>query len=137
MFRKLTFTFMLIAAMFAIAIAIPTAMAAPNDKNAAEKDRLRARSEERYPDIQRYKSAGKVGETSSGYLEAVKKDYLDDSALKKLIDEENRDRKSLYALIADEDGTDASLVAKRAAKRNIERAHKGEYVKQEGQWTKK
>jgi hypothetical protein len=135
MITKITSALMLIAAMFAIAI--PAAVAAPTDKNAAEKDRLRARSEQRYPDIQRYKSAGKVGETSSGYLEAVKKDYLDDSALKKLIDEENKDRKALYALIADEDGTDAALVAKRAAKRNIERAHKGEYVKQDGQWAKK
>ena len=110
---------------------------APDSKNQKEKDRLRARSEERYPEIRRLKSDGKIGESSTGYLEAVKKDYLGDDSLKQLIDDENKDRKALYAIIADEDGTDAGLVAKRAAKRNIERAKSGEYVKQDGTWKKK
>jgi uncharacterized protein YdbL (DUF1318 family) len=114
-----------------------TKLVAPDEKNQKEKDRLQARSEQRYPQIRQYKSQGKIGETSSGYLEAVKKDYLSDSALKELIDEENKDRKALYAILADEDGTDVSLVAKRAAKRNIERAKSGEFVKQDGTWRKK
>src|SRR6476619_4291024 len=43
---------------------------APDSKNQKEKDRLRARSEERYPEIRRLKSDGKIGESSTGYLEA-------------------------------------------------------------------
>jgi uncharacterized protein YdbL (DUF1318 family) len=115
----------------------PTQLGAPDGKNAKEKARLQARSEERYPEIRRYKSDGKIGESATGYLEAVKKAYLDDKALKELIDDENKDRKALYTIIADEDGIEVSLVAKRAAKRNIERAKHGEYVKQDGEWQKK
>jgi len=144
---KSTFSRMLMAAVLgasmisvpAIARAqvAPTSLGAPDGKNAKEKDRLRARSEERYPEIRRAKSEGKIGENTTGYLEAVKKAYLDDKALKELIDDENKDRKALYTIIADEDGTEVTLVAKRAAKRNIERAKHGEYVKQDGEWQKK
>jgi uncharacterized protein YdbL (DUF1318 family) len=114
-----------------------TKLLAPDAKNQKEKDRLAARSESRHPQIRRYKSDGKIGESSTGYLEAVKKDYLSDDALKQLIDDENKDRKALYTILADEDGIDVGLVAKRAAKRNIGQALAGEYVKQDGTWKKK
>lgn len=136
---KLSISCMLIAAMLMCGVA-PTAAPARETtlqtpaKNDAEKKRLEARSEARYPDLQRYKSAGKLGETSRGLVEAVKES---DAALSKLIEEENADRKALYALLSAEQGVSAEVVAKRAGQRNFKNAKKGEYLKDGAAWKQK
>ena len=45
--------------------------------------------------------------------------------------------KAAYKLIADKEGVEVDVVAKRAAKRNFERAKAGEWLKQGGKWKKK
>jgi uncharacterized protein YdbL (DUF1318 family) len=73
-----------------------------------------------------------------GYVEAVKKEYLDDKTLAKLIDDENADRKELYRVIAADEKTTPDKVAVAAAKRNYEKAKSGEFLKgNDGQWHKK
>jgi uncharacterized protein YdbL (DUF1318 family) len=119
------------------ALAITLAFAAPSAHAAdskSEKAKLRARSESRYPEVRKYKSAGKVGETSEGFLEAVKES---DAALGKLIDEENADRRALYQLISKDQGANVDAVARKAAQINFRDAKKGDYLKDGDQWRQK
>jgi|SRR4051812_12480454 uncharacterized protein YdbL (DUF1318 family) len=120
---------MFLGAIFASA---GSTVAAP--KHEKEKQALQAKFEQRYPEIRQAKAAGKVGETSDGVLEAVKDA---DSDLRKLIKEENADRQALYKLLADEDSISEDVVAHRAAQRNIQKARKGEFVKEDGKWRQK
>ena len=103
---------------------------------AADKAELRKRSEARYPELRAAKGEGKIGETSDGLVEAVKGASLD-AKMRELVDEENADRRELYKILAKETDTDESLVARRAAARNIERAGKGEWIKRGGEWEQK
>ena len=106
-------------------------------KNDARKAELQERFKQRFPQIREAKKAGTIGETSDGYLDFVEKSKADKD-VRKLVDEENADRKELYTLIAKESGAPVDTVAQRAAKRNFERAHSGDYLKgEDGKWTKK
>jgi uncharacterized protein YdbL (DUF1318 family) len=101
-------------------------------------DELRERFKKRLPDIRAAKSAGKIGETRAGVLEAVEEKNLEDKKLRSLMEEENTDRKELFKLIAEKEKTTEEKVAERAAERNFERAQSGEYLKdKDGQWKRK
>jgi len=109
-----------------------------------EREALRKRFEDRLNDINRLKNRGVAGETSEGYIEALDQRLLgkDERAL---IDDENKDRKSLYALIAERVDDDKDrrkvpprVVAERNAKRKFENARADEYLKiDEGRWIQK
>src|SRR5215217_6307127 len=103
----------LVLMIFAIFASSTIALAAPTKKE------LQAKFEQRYPEIKKYKADGKVGETSAGFLEAVKDA---DDRLSKLIDEENTDRRALFQLIADDEKVSPEIVAKRAAQRAFQKA---------------
>jgi uncharacterized protein YdbL (DUF1318 family) len=120
-------------------LAVLIVLATPfSPATAQTKEQLQAKFEKRYPQLLSYKQQGKVGENMEGYVEAVKKEYLDDKTLSKLIDDENADRKQLYGLIAADEKTTPDKVAVAAAKRNYEKAKSGEYLKgNDGQWHKK
>ena len=118
----------LVLMILAIFTSSTIALAAPTKKE------LQAKFEQRYPEIKKYKADGKVGETSAGFLEAVKDA---DGALSKLIDDENADRRALYELIAKDEKVDVDVVAKRAAQRNFKKAAPGEYIKEDGKWKQK
>jgi uncharacterized protein YdbL (DUF1318 family) len=98
---------------------------------AQDKAELQKRFKQRDPEIRKLKAAGKVGETSDGYLDFV------EGGSSSVVDEENADRRTLYAMIAKEEGISAETVATRNAKRNFERAAKGEFLKEGGKWKKK
>ena len=98
---------------------------------------LQQQFKQRYPEIKKLKSAGQVGETSQGTLEAVNGKNLDSSA-QNLVSQENADRHERYDLIAKKENTTAELVAERNGKRNFDRAAPGEYLKdKDGHWAKK
>ena len=100
--------------------------------------KLKERFKQRYPKLLKAKNAGKIGETFQGYVEAVKPEYLQDADLKKLLDDENADRKTLYKAIADKEGVPPEKVAERNAVRNFKRAKPGHYLKnKDGEWVKK
>ncbi len=116
---------------------ITTICASASSTQAATKEELQARFEKRYPQLLTYKRDGKAGENMQGFVEAVKREFLDDKTLSKLLDDENADRKELYKLLADEQKTSVDQVAAAAAKRNYEKAKPGEYLKQkDGTWKK-
>lgn len=125
--------FILIPLLALFTIAITTTGA-----HAATKAELQTKFEKRYPQILDFKKDGKVGETTTGIIEAVKSDYLSDKTLAKLIEDENADRKELYKLIAAEEKTTTDQVARAAAIRNFQKAKAGEYLKAaDGTWKKK
>jgi uncharacterized protein YdbL (DUF1318 family) len=102
---------------------------------ARDAQELRARFEQRFQQLKQIKRAGKIGETSSGLVEAVKGDLQDKE--KSLVDDENADRTELYALIAKQEGVSPQVVAERNAKRNFERAGDDEYLKDSSGWHRK
>jgi uncharacterized protein YdbL (DUF1318 family) len=105
---------------------------------AATEAELRERFKERYPELLKAKSAGKIGENTQGFVEIVNSSDAADEKLAKLTDAENADRRALYALIAEEEGTTADVVAKRNALRNYEKARTGDYLKKpDGTWGQK
>lgn len=98
----------------------------------ADRDQLKQRFEERFPKLVELKKAGKVGETWSGFLDALEPRFRDDKAVSTVLEEENRDRQALYALLAEElkaqlDEPERSkmtplVAAERNARRTFEKA---------------
>ena len=109
----------------------------PAVSHASTKEELQKRFKERDPKLDELKQAGTIGETYQGYVELVDEKSKDKDA-KAIVDEENADRKELYKVIADKEGTSADVVAERNAKRVFEKAKPGEYLKgADGKWKKK
>jgi uncharacterized protein YdbL (DUF1318 family) len=110
---------------------------APSTVRADRAGELRDRFKNRFPQVRAAKQAGNIGETMAGVLEAVP-GKSPDEATRKLMDEENADRRELYKLIAEREKTTAEKVAERNAARNFEKAVAGEYLKAaDGKWTQK
>jgi uncharacterized protein YdbL (DUF1318 family) len=123
--------------MFLGIVALLAVLPAPHARAGDREGELQERFKKRLPDIREAKAAGKIGETRPGLLEPVDEKKLDDK-LRKLMDEENTDRKELYKLIATKEKTTEDKVAERAAARNYERARSGEYLKdKDGAWKQK
>ena len=118
----------MICAALAFFASAPVARAAETEAD------LQKRFQERYAQVQELKKKGVIGETSEGYLDFVEGREGD---ARKLVNEENADRRKLYELIANKTGADPDTVAKRAAQRNFEKAKPGEYLKENGKWRKK
>lgn len=103
--------------------------------HAADLGALKESFKQRYPALQELKTSGKIGETSAGWVEAVKGGA--DAKVNAVIAAENADRKTLYAALAVQQGIAAELVAQRNANRNFEKAAKGEWLKSDGAWKQK
>ena len=127
---KMLMTTVLMALIALCSLHATPAMGAPSEQE------LKKKFEERYPAIRELKQKGVVGETDQGYLDFVKSGDKDQDAAK-LVKDENADRELLYVLIAAKEKVDPEIVAKRAAKRNFDRARDGEYLKEDGKWKKK
>lgn len=95
---------------------------------------LRERFKKRLTALNKARDDQKVGESALGYVQAVKKDFLEDKELKKLVEEENADRKKLYELLKSPDAT-AEVVGKRNGLRNFRNAKATHYLQTEkGEW---
>jgi len=98
---------------------------------------LQERFRKRLPEVNRLKAEGNVGETWDGWLEPVKGRKLNEKE-SKFIAEENRDRKELYGIIADEEKTTPDVVAERNAQRKYRTAKPREWFKlKNGDWKQK
>jgi hypothetical protein len=117
------------------------------DAAAATKDELKQRFKDRYPTLVELKDAGKVGEIHTGYIGAVRGEYLDDRVdpddeesvrISDFIAAENGDRRQLYEILAEETGADVDDVAARNAQRNFDKAEAEHYLKPENRdWVRK
>ncbi|MDH4317398.1 MAG: YdbL family protein [Desulfobulbaceae bacterium] len=85
-------------------------------------------------ELQDAKDQGLVGETTTGYLEAVN---TPTSEVRALIEEINRKRKDQYQKIAEKNRTPLATVESMAGDKAIEKSKAGHYVKQGGEWRKK
>lgn len=101
------------------------------------KDQLKSQFEAREKELRDLKRKGVVGETVEGYVEAVTGAAGADGA-KKVVADENKDRRALYQILADEinkEHPDAKakatmdLIAVRNAARNFEKAGPEEFVR--------
>ena len=96
---------------------------------------IKARMQQRLPNIVKLKADGLVGENNKGYLEfvpgAAKKDSNTVSA-------ENNDRKAVYGAIARQQGTSPQLVGERRASQIGQKASSGSWLQDpSGKWYKK
>jgi uncharacterized protein YdbL (DUF1318 family) len=82
------------------------------------------------------KSAGKVGETAAGYLEAVNGQSLD-AATAAAMREVNIGRKAVYTRLARDQGVKTEVVAALTGEKQIEKAARGEFVLKASGWQKK
>ena len=118
-------------AAFALVFAVPQVLSAADDATTIKKNMA-----ERKPKIEALKKAGSIGENKSGYLEAMKDAKLED-ADKKLVEDENADRKVVYASIAKKEGATVDKVGERRAKQIRSNAKEGEYIQgEDGKWIK-
>jgi uncharacterized protein YdbL (DUF1318 family) len=105
------------------------------------KEEIVDRMAKRLDAIKKFKAEAKIGETFDGLVDAVKASYLDDKNLKdlkKLLDDENADRKKFYALGAAQLGTTPENFALSAGKRNFREAKPEEWLKpKDGKWVQK
>ena len=85
-------------------------------------------------DLQTAKSQGLVGETSSGYLSAVKSPSAETKAL---LESVNLKRKQKYQEIAARNKTSLQTIEQLAGNKAIEKSKPGSYIKQGGSWQKK
>lgn len=106
-------------------------------------DSLKERFKKRYPTLVKLRDAGKAGETDQGFAGAVKSSYRDektgsgDQTVGAFLDEENSDRRKLYKIIAEKDGSTAEKTAERNAQRNFRKAKDEHYLQKKGTWKKK
>ncbi len=97
-------------------------------------DDIKTRMKNRLPVIKELKAKGIVGEDNKGYLQFVG----GNKAKADVVAAENKDRKTVYAAIAKQQGTTAELVGKRRAVQIAKKANKGEWVQDaNGKWLQK
>jgi hypothetical protein len=97
-------------------------------------DDIKTRMKNRLPVIKELKAKGIVGEDNKGYLQFVG----GNKAKADVVAAENKDRKTVYAAIAKQQGTTAELVGKRRAVQIAKKANKGKWVQDaSGNWNKK
>jgi len=102
------------------------------------KDQITDRMAKRLNVVNKAKADGKIGETFDGLIDAVKAQYLSDNELKKLVEDENTDRKAFYELGAKEVGATPKSFALSAGKRNFRVAKPKEWLKpNDGKWIQK
>ncbi len=95
---------------------------------------IKARMKNRLPVIKELKAQGIVGEDNKGYLQFVG----GKQAKADVVAAENKDRKTVYAAIAKQQGSAVELVGKRRALQIAQKANKGEWVQDKsGKWIQK
>ena len=113
--------------LFIIALTCSAASA-----QSVERSQLKKQFKERYPILSKLKEEAKIGETWQGFIAAVDPSLKKDQKAWSAIEDENRDRKVLYKLLAEEIAADLdepkrsemslNVIAERNAKRNFKRA---------------
>ena len=104
----------------------------------ATKSEIQASMKKRADTLQKYKTAGTIGEVYDGTVDVVSSSA--DADAKTVVKEENADRKELFEIIAKEQGSGAKAasVGEAWGKKAASAAKKGEYLKdKDGNWTKK
>ncbi|MBR4255331.1 MAG: YdbL family protein [Lentisphaeria bacterium] len=123
-------------AALTLAFAVPQALSAADSAATIKKNMA-----DRKPKIEVLKKAGSVGENKTGYLEVMKdkddKEVKLSDDEKKLIEDENKDRKAVYTAIAKQEGSTVDKVGELRAKQIRSKAAEGEFIQgEDGKWVK-
>jgi len=95
---------------------------------------IKKRMKQRLPEIAKLKKKGTIGENNRGYLGFV----TSARDQKKLVADENKDRKKIYTHFAKQQKTTVDVVEKIQAKRKADKTKPGQYFqKMDGKWVKK
>jgi uncharacterized protein YdbL (DUF1318 family) len=112
------------------AIGLGSVAVAADDPNAA-----RARMEQRLGSVDALKDRGAAGENNRGFLEVRGGASAEDQ---KTIADENADRRTAYAFIASQTGTDPDSVGRRRAQQLAAASRPGVWIQDpSGQWRQK
>ena len=120
----------------------PTPPAKQQDPRAELKDRMAAR----YPLVSALRDAGKLGETPSGEVKLVKAEFGTEKAdpkdatkgsVAEVVAAENKDRQSLYAMVAKEMKLTPAEVGKQNGARNFEKASPDHWIEVDGKWVQR
>ena len=97
---------------------------------AGEKERMKDRA----PQIAALKAGGVIGEKADGLLGFVKSSPKD----KAVVDAENKDRETVYSLMAEKTGSNTAAVGSARGKANADRAASGDWLQDaKGKWRQK
>lgn len=114
----------------AASLGLSTAVVAAEDPGA-----VRARMEQRQGAVDGLKDRGVAGENNRGFLEPRGAAGGEDQ---KIISDENADRRSAYAFIASQTGTDPDSVGRRRAQQIAAASKPGVWIQDpSGQWRQK
>lgn len=115
---------------FAFAFVIALAMA-----GTARAEGVRARMEQRLPALDALKARGVVGENNQGFVESRSDG---DAGAAKLVADENQDRATVYANIAEKTGSTAERVGHARARKIAENSAPGVWLQApDGSWYRK
>ena len=118
-----------------IAILLVSLMVTLNFLSGSSLSEIKQEMQKRLPTITNFKSEGLVGENNKGYLE-VRASISADK--KKIVDDENRDRKIVYQEIASKVGGSLDTISLKRAQQIRESSPSGVWVQlPNGNWTKK
>lgn len=136
-----------IALLFTGFIAAALVPAVRADDKDDERAALQDRFKQRYPTLVKLIRSGKVGETYEALADTVKTEYASDKVdpddqnsqtIGQFLGAENKDRRRLYEMLAEELNTTAEKVASREAKRRFDKAKPDDYLKlKSGRWVQK
>ena len=118
--------------LFTLFTALGLLAVAAFGQNAAD---IRRRMEQRLPQVDRLKAQEVVGENNRGFLEVPPAGKASPGTV---IADENRDRETVYALIAKQTGATTDSVGKARARQIATGSKAGVWIQDEaGQWKKK
>ena len=96
---------------------------------------VKSRMEQRLPAVDSLKDRGAVGENNRGFLEARGNVSGDEQ---RIISDENSDRRTVYAALARQTGSDAETVGRRRAHQIARGSKRGVWIQApNGEWTQK
>jgi uncharacterized protein YdbL (DUF1318 family) len=104
----------------------------------ASKEELHAHFKARRTELRELKKSGKIGETTEGYVDAVDSKAAAEEKVSAVVREENKDRRALYQLLADEINKEnpsapvkatIETIAVRNVERNLRRAGPDEFLR--------
>jgi uncharacterized protein YdbL (DUF1318 family) len=130
--------------LFASLLALPLAA---QETRPDEKAALKERFKERFPTLRDLRKEGRIGETHTGFAEAVKAEYLDQKVdpknassetIRQFLEKENGDRRRLYELFAKKQGLTPAAIGTQDAIRRSREAEPDHWLKTpSGKWVQK
>lgn len=124
----------ILIATLSLGVLMPVSVFADDGNKTAILDRMK----QRFPQLLTAQKSGQIGEAWSGYVAVPPQAAKVSDAVRKLVTDENNDRKALYAILAKELEVSVSTVASNNRTRLYKKAASGVWLqKPDGTWVQK